>query len=89
MKIVAYDDVDPFDVLDLNILCFNFALTPDMVSKIRRLDRRPFPFFALYAVAQGRVLGQVGVFRLPLMTAEGPIETGGIWAMCTHPAFGR
>ena len=90
MNIVAYDDLDdPFDVLDLNVLCFNFALTPDMVAKIRQLDQRPFPFFALYAVDQDRVLGQVGVFRVPLMTADGPVEAGAIWAMCTHPAYSR
>jgi len=89
MNIVTYDDLDPFDVLDLNILCFNFALTPEMVSKIRRLDRRPFPFFALYAVDRGRLLGQVGVFQVPLMTTQGPVEAGAIWAMCTHPAYSR
>lgn len=89
MKIVPYDDVDPFDVLDLNVLCFNFALTPQLVAKIRRLDRRPFPFFALYAIDQGRLLGQVGVFRVPLMTAQGPLDAGAIWAMCTHPAYSR
>lgn len=89
MNIVTYDQVDPFDVLDLNILCFNFALTPDMVATIRRLDRRPFPFFALYAVDRGRVLGQVGVFQTPLMTVHGPVEAGAIWAMCVHPAYSR
>jgi GNAT superfamily N-acetyltransferase len=89
MKIVAYDEVDPFDVLNLNILCFNFALTLKLVATIRRLDRRPFPFFALYAVDQGRLLGQVGVFKVPLMTAQGPLEAGAIWAMCTHPAHSR
>lgn len=89
MKIVVYDDVDPFDVLDLNVLCFNFALTPELVAKIRRLDSRPFPFFALYAVDGDRVLGQAGVFQAPLMTGQGPVEAGAIWAMCTHPAYSR
>jgi GNAT superfamily N-acetyltransferase len=89
MKIVVYDDVDPFDVLDLNILCFNFALTPELVAKIRRLDSRPFPFFALYAVDQDRVVGQAGVFQVPLATDQGPLEAGAIWAMCTHPAYSR
>ncbi len=89
MKIVVYDDVDPFDVLDLNLLCFNFALTPELVAKIRHLDSRPFPFFALYVVDQDRVLGQAGVFQVPLATNEGPIEAGAIWAMCAHPAYSR
>jgi GNAT superfamily N-acetyltransferase len=89
MEIVTYDDVDPFDVLDLNVLCFNFALTPELVAKIRVLDRRPFQFFALYAVDQGRVLGQVGVFRVPLVTCLDLLEAGAIWAMCVHPAHSR
>ena len=89
MNIVTYDDLDPFDVLNLNVLCFNFPLTPETVSKIRRLDRRPFPFFALYAEDRGRVLGQVGIFQVPLMTTRGPVEAGAIWAMCTHPAYSR
>ena len=89
MNIIPYDNLDPIDVLDLNILCFNFALTAEMVSNIRRLDRRPFPFFALYAVDHGRVLGQVGVFQVPLMTAQEPVDAGAIWALCTHPAYSR
>lgn len=89
MKILEYDAVDPFSVLDLNLLCFRFALTPEMATKIRRLDDRAFPFLAIYAVDNGRVLGQVGVFRLPVMTTAGPEDVGGIWAMCTHPAYAR
>lgn len=89
MKIVVYDDVDPFEVLDLNVLCFNFALTPELAAKIRRLDRRPFPFFALYAVEEERVVGQVGVFRVGLTTKQGPVDAGAIWAMCAHPAYSR
>ncbi|MBK8905658.1 MAG: GNAT family N-acetyltransferase [Anaerolineaceae bacterium] len=89
MKILEYDNVDPFAVLDLNLLCFRFALTPEVAKKIRRLDERAFPFLAIYAVDNGRVVGQTGVFRLPMMTSEGPEDVGGIWAMCTHPAYSR
>ncbi len=89
MKIVEYDNVDPLSVLDLNLLCFRFALTPEMAIRIRRLDKRAFPFLAIYAVDNGRVMGQTGVFRLPVMTVEGPEDVGGIWAMCTHPAYSR
>lgn len=89
MKILEYDDVDPFAVLDLNLLCFRFALTPEAATKIRRLDERAFPFLAIYAVDNGRLLGQTGVFRLPMMTSTGPEDVGGIWAMCTHPAYSR
>jgi GNAT superfamily N-acetyltransferase len=89
MKILDYDAVDPFQVLDLNLLCFRFALTPKVVTKIRRLDERAFPFLAIYAVDNGRVVGQTGVFRLPVMTTKGAEDVGGIWAMCTHPADSR
>ncbi len=49
MEIQEYDHVDPFDVLDLNLLCLRYELTPERVGTIRRLDPRPFPFFAIYA----------------------------------------
>ena len=89
MQILEYDDVNPFNVLELNLLSFRFALTPELATLIRRLDPRPFPFLAIYAVEEGQILGQVGVFRLPMMTTNGPEEAGGIWAMATHPSYGR
>lgn len=89
MKILEYDAVDPWHVLDLNLLCFRFALTPETAARIRRLDARAFPFLAIYAVDDGRVVGQTGLFRLPAMTVNGPEAVGGIWAMCTHPAYSR
>lgn len=66
-----------------------YPLTPERAAKIREMDPRPFPFFALYAVVEGTVAGQVGVFRLPLATTEGEGEVGDLWTACTHPAFGR
>ena len=87
MKIVEYDDVDPLEVLHLNLLGLGFPLTPERVALIRRLDPRPFPFVALYAIVDENVAGQVGVFRLPLVTTDGPEDVGGVWAVCTHPAF--
>jgi GNAT superfamily N-acetyltransferase len=89
MKIVEYDDVDPLEVLHLNLLCLGFALTPERAALIRRLDARPFPFFALYAIEDEAVVGQVGVFRLPMISMQGPEDVGGVWAVCTHPAFGH
>jgi GNAT superfamily N-acetyltransferase len=89
MQILDYDDVNPFSVLELNLLSFRFPLTPELAALIRCLDRRPFPFFAIYAVDVGSVVGQVGVFRLPLMTVHGPEDAGGIWAMATHPGYSR
>lgn len=87
MRIVEYDDVDPLQVLHINLLCLDFALTPELVRLIRRMDPRPFPFFALYAVEGNAVVGQVGVFRLPVVSIAGAAEVGGVWAVSTHPAW--
>lgn len=89
MKILEYDEVDPLEVLQLNLLGLEFALTPERVEKIRRYDVRPFPFFAIYAVENGMIVGQVGVFRSPMVSIEGPEDVGGVWAVCTHPSFVR
>lgn len=89
MNIVEYDGADPLGVLYLNLISLGYALTPERVALIRQLDPRPFPFFAVYAVEDGIVAGQVGVYRLPMVTTEGPEEVGGVCAVCTHPAFSR
>lgn len=85
MKILEYDNVDPLSVWQLNMLALEFPLTPEHVGHIRRSDPRPFPFFAIYAVEDDQVLGQVGVFRLPMVSTEGREDVGGIWAVSTHP----
>jgi len=87
IRIMEYDQVDPLGVLNLNLLSLNYALTPELVALIRQLDPRPFPFFGLYAVEGGFVVGQVGVYRLPMMTTAGPEDVGGVCAVCTHPAY--
>lgn len=89
IKILEYDEVDPLEVLQINLLGLDFSLTPERVSLIREYDPRPFPFFALYAVEGGHVIGQVGVFRLPMVTNEGLEDVGGIWAVCTLPTYQR
>jgi GNAT superfamily N-acetyltransferase len=89
MEIKEYDDVDPVGVLALNLASLGFPLTPERAALIRKLDQRPFPFLAVYVVEDGIVAGQVGVFRLPVMTTEGPSDMGGVWAVSTQPAFGR
>jgi GNAT superfamily N-acetyltransferase len=89
MEICEYDDVDPLDVLHLNLLCLDFALTPERAALIRQQDPRPFPFLALYARVGGILAGQVGVFRLPVVSTQGVSEVGGVWAVSTHPAFAQ
>ncbi len=87
IRIAEYDDVDPLQVLHLNLMCLGFALTPELVALIRRMDPRPFPCFALYAQVGATVAGQVGVFRLPVVSVAGAAEVGGIWAVATHPEY--
>ncbi len=85
MKILEYDQVDPIQVLNLNLLALGFSLTPEHAAHIRQMDPRPFPFLAIYAVDADRVLGQVGVFRLPMISTAGREDVGGVWAVVTHP----
>jgi GNAT superfamily N-acetyltransferase len=89
MRVYEYDEVDPLEVLHLNLLCLDFALTPELAACMRRLDPRPFAFLGVYAKQDGRVAGQVGVFRLPVVAREGAQEVGGVWAVSTHPACAR
>ena len=85
MKILEYNDVDPLQVLHLTQLALDFPFTPEHAIHISRTDPRPFPFFTLNAVEDGIVLGQVGVFRLPMISTNGREDVGGVWAVATHP----
>lgn len=89
MKILEYDNVDPLGVLHLSLLALDFALTPEHAAYLRRTDPRPFPCLAVYAVEDEIILGQVGVFRLPMVSSVGREDVGGIWAVSTHPEFSR
>jgi GNAT superfamily N-acetyltransferase len=85
MEIVEYSEVDPIQVMYLNQLALNFSLTPEHAAHVRQTDPRPFPCLAVYAVDHNTVLGQVGVFRLPMISTEGREDVGGVWAVSTHP----
>jgi GNAT superfamily N-acetyltransferase len=87
MKILEYDDVDPLQVLYVAKLALDFALTPEKVAHLRQSDPRPFPCLAIYAVEDETVLGQVGIFRLPMISTAGREDVGGIWAVSTHPQY--
>lgn len=87
MKIVEYDQVDPLQVMYLNKLALDFTLTPEKVAHMRQSDPRPLPCLAIYAVEDDVVLGQVGVFRLPMVSIRGREDVGGIWAVSTHPQY--
>ena len=85
MKILEYNDVDPLSVLHLTMLALDFPFTPEHAAHIRSADPRPFPCFTVNAVEDDRVLGQMGIFRLPMVSTEGREDVGGIWAVSTHP----
>lgn len=87
MKIVEYNDVDPVEVMYLAKLALDFALTPEVAAHIRQTDPRPFPCLAIYAVEDDALLGQVGIFRLPMVSTEGREDVGGIWAVSSHPQY--
>src|SRR5512143_1014193 len=89
MKILEYNDVDPLSVLHLTMLALDFPFTLEHAAHIRRTDPRPFPCFTVNAVEEDVVLGQVGVFRLPLISLEGREDAGGVWAVSTHPQHAR
>lgn len=89
MKVFTYDQVDPLQVLNLNMLALGFSLTPEHAAHIRSTDPRPFPCFAIYAVEGDTVLGQVGIFRLPMISTAGREDVGGVWAVSTHPQYAR
>ncbi len=85
MKIFEYNDLDPFQVMNLILLALDFPLTPEHAAHIRRSDPRPFPCLAVCAVENDVVIGHVGVFRLPMITTGGREDLGGVWAVSTHP----
>lgn len=87
MKIVEYDDIDPMSALNLSLLALDFAFTPEYAAHIRQTDPRPFPCLAIYAVEDDLVLGQVGIFRLPMISTAGREDVGGVWAVSTHPQY--
>ena len=89
MKILEYSEVDPLSVLHLTMLALDFPLTPEHAAHIRHTDPRPFPCFTVNAVEEDSVLGQVGVFRLPMISMEGREDVGGVWAVSTHSNYAR
>lgn len=87
MKILEYNNVDPLQVLNLTFLALDFPFTPEYAAHLRRTDPRLFTCLTVNAVENNMVLGQVGVFRLPMISSEGREDVGGVWAVSTHPHY--
>ncbi len=89
MEILEYDQVDPKQVLALNLFSLGYALDAARVAVMREREARLAPFVALYGVHGGKVLGQVGVLETTVETASGPERFGALWAVATHPDAAR
>lgn len=87
MKIVEYNDINPHQAMFVARLALDFPMTPEHVVHLRQTDPRPFPCLAIYAVEDDEIMGQVGIFRLPMISTEGREDVGGIWAVSTHPQY--
>lgn len=90
MKICGYDEVDWKQVLELNLIGFDWYLTPDLVKNIVDVDKRIPEYYAIYGVEKGEVLGQLGILIDDTKTTNGIERIGYLWTLCTKPtAFKR
>ncbi len=89
MRILEYDEVDEQQVLELNLTCFGWFLTPKQVKTIRKVDKHVPNYFSLYAVEKEEVLSQVGVVTIDTQTKHGVEKVGYIWGVCTKPSAAR
>jgi GNAT superfamily N-acetyltransferase len=89
MKILGYDEVDGQQVLELNLKCFGWFLSPKQVEFIKRVDSRLPEYVAIYAVEDDIVQSQVGVVTLDTRTSEGIEKVGYIWCVATRPSQAR
>jgi predicted acetyltransferase len=89
MRILEYDEVDEQQVLELNLTCFGWFLTPKQVKTIRKVDKHVPDYFSLYAVEKEEILSQVGVVTVDTQTKHGVEEVGHIWGVCTKPSAAR
>ena len=89
MRILEYDEVDGQQVLELNLACFGWFLTPEQVKTIRRVDKRSPGYFAYYADENGKLLGQVGIVLVDTQTVNGLERISYIWGVSTRPTSAR
>ncbi|UCE37380.1 MAG: GNAT family N-acetyltransferase [Thermoplasmata archaeon] len=89
MKILEYDEVGGDQVLELNVRCFGWFLSPNEVKNIRKVDKRVPEYFAFYAVERNEVLSQVGIVTVDTECTSGKEKVGFIWGVCTRPDAAR
>jgi len=86
MKILTYDELDPYDIHRLCMTAFGWAATEREVRAMVRKDPRYFDFYAVYAAEGRRPLAQVVPMRMPVHLKSGVVEVGGLQAVCSHPS---
>lgn len=87
MKILEYDKIDPLKAVYITQLAHGFALTRELAAHIRQTDPRSFPCLAVYAVDDDTIMGQAGIFRLPMISIAGREDVGAIWTLSAHPHY--
>lgn len=85
MKISGYDEIDWQQALELNLIGFDWYLTPNLVKNILNADNRIPKNYAIYGVENGEVLGQVGILIDDTKTINGIEKVGYLWTVCTKP----
>ncbi|MEW5937246.1 MAG: GNAT family N-acetyltransferase [Candidatus Thermoplasmatota archaeon] len=89
MRIATYDEIDPLEVLHLNVAAFGWFLDEDTVRKLRRIDPACSDWFALYGIEDGRVVSQIGATYPSIETIEGSARIGYVWGVATLPSSTR
>jgi predicted acetyltransferase len=88
LLVVTYDEVDPEDVLMLNLFCFGWPVTEEAVKLLRRSDRRYSKYFGLYGLnEEGRAVSQVLVLHIKTRTKDGRELVAGIQGVATLPGY--
>ncbi len=85
MRILSYDEVDPYEVYRLGMVAFNWPITPKYVKHRLQRDPRVLDGFAIYAVEGGKVVSQVVPLKMRVRLTTGEETVGGIQGVCTDP----
>jgi GNAT superfamily N-acetyltransferase len=89
MQFKFYDDVDPEQVNQINLICHNEPADERTLAGIRKSDPFCSPWFRMYAVEGERIIAQVGAQYPRIETAEGEAKAGFIEAVAGTPSFAR
>ncbi|KXA90680.1 hypothetical protein AKJ61_00105 [candidate division MSBL1 archaeon SCGC-AAA259B11] len=87
MEILFYDEVEDWQMSELNLACFDHPYSREQVEeRIDKDDRVPDWGGELYAKEGEKLLGCVGVIYPKVRTKEGVRKAAGIRNVCTRPS---